>query len=329
MNEQSAKPRVLITAPRLLRDLASVDQLLQRQGWSVVTAVPRQAFAEDELIPLLAGVDACICGGDRFTARVFDAAPSLRAVQKWGTGIDAIDRDAAAERGVSVRNVPDAFTVPVADTTLAFILSLVRNTATLDRMMSLGGWEPIESRTLAECAVGIVGLGNIGQAVARRLRAFGCELFGADPVQPPVQFLDDTGLTLLPTDELLQRCDVVTLHCDLNPTSRHLIDGAALGRMREHAYLINTARGPVVDTSALVAALEGGMIAGGAFDVHEVEPLPSEHPLRSMPNVLLSPHLAQSSPRACSAVHRFVIESISEMLRESAKCSSLDGLEAA
>jgi D-3-phosphoglycerate dehydrogenase len=173
----------------------------------------------------------------------------------------------------------------------------------MDRAMKAGRWEKIPGRALHECCLGVVGVGAIGKSVLRRARAFGMALLGNDIVTIPAEFVSEVGVEMTTLADLLGRADFVSLNCDLNPTSRHLIDRAALEAMRPTAVLINTARGPVVDQAVLVAALQAGRIAGAALDVYEDEPLPAESPLLTMENVLLAPHNANSSPAAWERVH--------------------------
>jgi D-3-phosphoglycerate dehydrogenase len=308
--------RVLITAPRLIIDLERMMARLAATGWDLRIERPSQCFGEDALIPMVGDIDGAICGGDRWSARVFDAAPRLRALCKWGTGVDAIDLDAARRRGIAVRNVPNAFTVPVSDTVICLILNFCRRCHFVATEMSRGGWGRQEGAAAAEMTLGVVGVGNIGSAVLRKARALGMTLLCTDPRPPGQELLDDTGAALVDLDTLLRESDFVSLHCDLNPTSRRLIGARQLRLMKPSSVLINTARGGVVDQQALVEALREGRIAGAALDVFEDEPLPDEHPLRRMGNVMLSPHMANTSDRACFAVHERVIRNMEELLRD-------------
>lgn len=310
-----SRGKLLVTGPRILRDFDMVRPDLERLGFDIVTAKVNQQLSEGELIKLVGDIDATICGGDKWTARAMDAAPKLKVICKWGTGTDAIDFDAAKARGILVRNVPDAFSVPVADTTMCFMLSFARRIPWLDREIKAGRWTPLDGTTLAECTLGVVGMGNIGSTVLRRARAFGMKLLGCDTSPDiPLQLRDDTGVEVVPMDELLKRSDFVSLHCDLNPTSRGLIGERELKLMKRSAVLINTSRGPVVQQAALEKALAEGTIAGAGLDVFEVEPIPASSPLIKMDNVLLTPHLAQSSERAAHRTHRRVVQNVVELL---------------
>ncbi|MGP1273029.1 MAG: phosphoglycerate dehydrogenase [Phycisphaerales bacterium] len=310
--------RLLLTGPRMLRDLDRVRPLLDQHGFDIRPARVTQRLTEDELIPLVGDIDAVICGGDQWTARVMDAAPRLRAICKWGTGVDQIDFDAAEARGILVRNVPDAFSVPVADSVMCFMLCFARRIPWLTSELRAGRWTPLDGTTLAECTLGVVGVGNIGSTVLRRARAFGMTLLATDPNPViPLQLIDDTGVELVSLDELLRRSDFVSLNCDLNSTSRGLMSDPQFAMMKPTAVLINTARGGVVDQPALIRALESGTIAGAGLDVFESEPIPQDSALLRMEQVLLSPHLANSSDRAAHRVHEITIRNVCELLEAS------------
>lgn len=308
---------LLVSGPRILRDIELVRPELARLGFRVIEATVNQRLTEDELIPLLPGVDAALCGGDQWTRRVFESTDTLRVVCKWGTGVDQIDFKAAADHGILVRNVPDAFTVPVSDSVLCFMLCFARKIPWLTTELKAGRWTPMDGTTLAECTLGVVGVGNIGSAVLRKARAFGMRLLATDISDDiPLQLLDDTGVEMVSLDTLLDHSDFVSLNCDLNEGSRHLMSDAQFERMKPSAVLINTARGGVVDQAALIRALETGRIGGAGLDVFETEPIPRDCPLLTMDNVLMSPHLANSSDRAAHRVHGVAIRNVCELLAQ-------------
>ncbi|MCL4824725.1 MAG: hypothetical protein KJZ57_10970, partial [Anaerolineales bacterium] len=241
-------------------------------------------------------------------------APRLKVISKWGTGIDSIDSAAASRLNVTVARTPNAFTTPVADSVLGYMLAFVRRQPWMDSAMKRGEWEKIPGRTLSECTLGVVGVGAIGKAVTRRARAFGMKVLGTDIVDIDHVFISESGIEMTDLSSLLSASDFVSLNCDLNPASRHLINARTLAQMKPTAVLVNTARGPIVDEPALVAALQSGGIAGAALDVFESEPLPHDSPLLKMDNVMLAPHNANSSPAAWERVHWNTIRNLLEGL---------------
>lgn len=309
--------RILISAPYFLPVVEHYRSQLEAEGMELIIADARERLSEQELLPLVPSIHGAICGDDEFTERVLHAAPHLKVISKWGTGIDSIDTNAAARLGIRVFNTPNAFTDCVADSTLGYILNFARQLFRMDGDVRSGKWSKPDAVTLRECTLGVIGVGNIGTAVVRRAVAFGMTVFGYDPVTVPESFRAETGLKLVSMHELLASSDFVTLHCDLNPTSYHLIDDPHLDLMRPTAYVINTSRGPVVNEQALIEALDRGKIAGAALDVFESEPLRSDSPLRRMNNCLLAPHNANSGIAAKKRVHESTIHNLLTGLKQS------------
>jgi len=273
-------------------------------GVELIIPPVRERLEEAELLEYAGQFDGAICGDDRFTARVIERClPRLKVISKWGTGIDSIDRQAAQRLGVQVRNTPNAFTLPVSDSVMGYILAFARQIPWMDRAVKSGIWAKLPGYSLSECTLGVVGVGNIGKAVIRRARAFGMKILGNDIVPIAPDFILENGVEMTSLEDLLERSDFVSLNADLNPTSYHLINAGTLAHMKPTAVLINTARGPLVDEPALIRALEEKRIAGAALDVFEIEPLPEDSPLRRMENVLLAAHNSNSSPAAWERVH--------------------------
>ncbi len=286
--------------------------VLEQAGCEVVVAKVRERLSEGELLGLVVDVDGIICGDDQITLRVLEAAPRLKVISKWGTGIDSIDVEAARARGVAVRNTPNAFSEPVADTALGYMLLFARRLDTMSQDIRAGRWSKPALFALREKTLGIIGLGNCGKAVAGRAAAFGMQIVAHDVVSPSKEFLARCPVRLTTLGEVLG-ADFVTIHANLNPTSYHLINDAALAKMKSTAYLINTARGPIVEEAALVRALSAKRIAGAALDVFEKEPLPEDSPLRRCDNVYFAPHNANSSPEAAERVHE---NTIAQLLKD-------------
>jgi phosphoglycerate dehydrogenase-like enzyme len=194
------------------------------------------------------------------------------------------------------------------------MLTFARRGPWLDREMKNGKWEKIPGKALSECTLGVIGIGAIGKAVTRRARAFGMKVLGTDIIDIDHVFVSESGIHMTTLDALLADADFVSVNCDLNPTSHHIINAGTLAKMKSNAVLINTARGPLVDETALVAALSSGQIAGAALDVFEFEPLPLDSPLMKMDNVMLAPHNSNSSPTAWERIHWNTIKNLVEGL---------------
>jgi D-3-phosphoglycerate dehydrogenase len=288
---------------------------LKSENVDLIPADVNERLSEAELLDVLADMDGIICGDDRITAKVLAAAPRLKVISKWGTGIDSIDAQAAAERGIPVYRTPNAFSEPVADSVLGYMLYFARQPERMNREIRGGKWEKPILTALNECVLGVVGVGDCGKAVVRRAIAFGMRVLGNDIAAMPSDFLEATGIEMVSLDNLLVEADFVSLNTDLNPTSFHLISDPQLALMKPTAYLINASRGPVVDEPALARALQQKQIAGAALDVFEDEPLPAASPLREIDNCLLAPHNANSSPAAWERVHHNTIKNLLDGLR--------------
>ena len=309
------KYTVLISAPYLLPFVERFRPVFEHYNLEILVADVHERLSEEEILQYAGQFDATLCGDDRYTERVIrQCLPRLKVISKWGTGIDSIDKAAAERLGVRVCNTPNAFTLPVSDTVMGYILAFARRQPWMDREMKQGKWEKIPGRSLSECTLGVIGVGNIGKAVMRRARAFGMTLLGNDIVQIAPDFVIENKVEMVDLRELLHRADFVSVNCDLNPSSYHLINRETLSWMQKHAVLINTARGPIVDEPDLVAALQEGWIGGAALDVFENEPLPAESPLLIMNQVMLAPHNSNSSPAAWERVHWNTIRNMLEVL---------------
>lgn len=295
--------RVLITAPYMIRDREAVEPLFEGKALAVDWAEVTERLEEAELKKIIKGYHGIICGDDRITPGVLDEANELEVIVKWGTGIDSIDKEEAGRRGVPVFRTPDAFTEPVADTTMALILAFARGVFTNDRVMKGGGWDKPMGYSLSEKTVGIIGLGSIGTAVAKRLVPFGPEVLANDIVEKGPEMVRELGVRMVAKDAIYERADFITLHCDLNETSFHLLNADAFKKMKKTPYIVNTARGPVIDEAALIEALEEGKVSGVGLDVFEDEPLPGDSPLREMDNAILASHNSNNSPYYWKKVH--------------------------
>lgn len=298
------KYKVLFTAPYMIPVVDRFKPVFDKYNIELVIPVVQERLEEADLLKYAGEFDGTICGDDRYTARVIEAcAPRLQVISKWGTGIDSIDAEACSRYEIKIGRTLNAFTLPVADSVLGYMLAFARCQPWMDREMKSGKWEKIPGKALSECTLGVIGVGNIGKAVVRRAQAFDMKVFGNDIIDVDHDFLAETGLETTTLQSLLANSDFVSIHCDLNPTSYHLINSDTLALMKENAVLINSARGHIVDEKALIEALQAKRLAGAALDVFEFEPLPHDSPLMKMDNVMLAPHNSNSSPAAWERVH--------------------------
>jgi D-3-phosphoglycerate dehydrogenase / 2-oxoglutarate reductase len=264
--------------------------------------VRRSASASaDDIAEAAADASALIVQWAPITGELLDRLPRLRFISRLGIGYDMIDVEAATARGILVANTPAYCLDEVATHTLAMILALGRGLVAYDRAVRAGEWSAVDARPMgfrpAATTVAVIGYGRIGRLVAQRCAALGFHVVVADPLVADVDVLAD-GLEPAPLADALARADVLTLHAPLTEATRHLIDAGALAAMKPGAVLVNTCRGPLVDEEALADALVSGRLGGAAIDVFETEPLPSSSRLRSLDNVLLTPHAAWYSPQA-------------------------------
>lgn len=284
----------------ILLDPAGPDRLARirpflPEGWVLGTAASRDPADQ---IAALEGARYAITGDVAVTAAMM-AVPGLRAVHKWGVGVDNIDLAAAQAHGVRVLRTTGSNAVAVAETTLGLILALGRNLVRGHEGIREGRWRKGElsptSIRLSGKTVGIVGLGHIGQALARLLAGFGCRILYTKrtPLAPEAEAA--LGVQFAPLDTLLAEADVVTLNCELNETTRGLIDAARLARMKPTALLVNVARGGVLVEADLAAAIRDGQLGGAAVDVFGVEPITPDNPLHGLDRVILTPHLGAIS----------------------------------
>jgi glyoxylate reductase len=294
---------------------------LLRERADVWVSPHERPLDEKELLAAAAGVDAVLTLlHDRVDAAFFDAAgKGLRCVANVAVGFDNIDVEEATRRGVVVTNTPGVLTDATADLAMALILAVVRRVPEGDRLVRAGGtwsWDMffMLGASLQGKTLGVVGLGQIGAATARRARGFGMEVVYTQRHRAAAELEAELGgARHVPLEELLAESDVVTLHVPLSPSTHHLIGAARLGLMRPTAYLVNTARGPVVDEAALAATLREGSIAGAGLDVFEHEP--QVHPdLLALDNVVLLPHLGSATIETRTAMGELAARNVLAVL---------------
>jgi D-3-phosphoglycerate dehydrogenase len=285
------RPRVIFTDATIRQE--ALDLLTPTCDVRVLTAYP----SEDELVKACVDAHGILARLGTVTARVIDSAPHLRIIARHGVGIDAVDLAAATRRGIVVTTTGSENAAAVAEYTFALLLALVRKVLVADGDMRKGEWsrEALVGMELEGRTLGIVGLGAIGRRVARQANGFGMRVLAFDP---KIHDAEDTGIILTSFEDLLERSDVITLHTRLTVETARLIDARALARMKRGAYLVNTARGEVIDQQAMIAALSSGSLGGAALDTYDQEPLPADSPLRRLSKVVLSPHVAGQTSAA-------------------------------
>jgi len=309
-----ASRRVLITARAFFSAGAKAAEPLIEGGLEVVRAPRFGPLPEAELILALQGASAVIASSDPYNERVFAAAPDLRIVARTGVGYDSVDIAAATRHGVVVVLTPGRIAETVADFAFGLMLALARRIPEASTLMRHGGWAAeLPGTDLWSKCLGVVGMGAVGTAVARRALGFGMRVLGYDPAVGDA-LIAERGAEPADLDGLLTQADFITLHAALTNESRRLIDAAALARMRPKAILVNTARGGLIDTDALLEALDAGHLAGVALDAFDQEPLPAEHPLRHAPRCLLTPHIAFSTRENSLDMSRRAAIAVAEVL---------------
>lgn len=272
-------------------DLQPEQEVLARGGFKLTA---HQARSEDELIAACAGADAVINQYAQLTARVIHSLDRCRIISRYGIGLNTIDVPAATELGIYVGNVPDGSIEEVSDHAIALLLSVVRGLGKFDRALRAGKWDYTVVKPLYRVrgrTLGLLSFGNIAQKVATKMAAFGVRIIAHDPFADR-QRARELGVELVDLDALCRQSDYLSIHVPLTAETHHMLSTAQLALMKPTAIVVNTARGPVVDERALVAALAEGRLAGAGLDVFEEEPIGRGHPLLTMDNVVLSSHAA-------------------------------------
>ena len=277
---------------------------------------------EDEVVAAGREADALLVQWAPVSRRVIEQLTRCRFISRYGVGVDMIDLDAARDHGIRVANVPDFCVEEVAAHTLGFLLALSRRICHEDRLLRQGVWKGVVEaigpvRRLQGQTLGIVGVGRIGRRFGEMAAPLGMRILGYDVKPAP-----DVGpVTLTDFETVLRESDFLSLHCPLIKETHHLIDAAALAKLKPTAFLINVARGGVVDTAALIAALEQKKLAGAALDVFEHEPLPPDHPLTKMDNVIVTQHIASYSAEAALQLRRDTAQHVVDFFQGSLKTS--------
>jgi D-3-phosphoglycerate dehydrogenase len=302
----------------MLKEPQRFASAIAEKGWEPVFAEVDQYLSAAECLQYAGQFDAWLAGDDEITRPVLEAfLPRLKGIAKWGTGLDSIDLVAARELAIPVLNTPAAFSEAVAEVAVAYMLILTRHLLTIDRAVRQGDWPKPRGLGLFGRQCGIVGFGAIGQGIGRRVKGCGMTILAHDPplaAKGPLTEGPLAGTEFVEIDRLIAESDVVCLACNLTRENRHIVNADRLRAMKKDAILVNVGRGPLVDEAALAEALASGEIAGAGLDVFEVEPLPADSPLRTLPNVVLGSHNANNLDSAVEFVHANTMNNLAKIL---------------
>ncbi len=301
--------RVLVSCPLAWDGVEEMRDLLDEHGIGVdFPEVPGQALSEPDLLGVIGQYDGMLAGDDELSRAVIEAGSRLKVIAKWGVGVDAIDLQAAADRGVAVLNTPGVFGDELADYAMGYLILIARQQHVVDREVRAGHWHKPRGHSLADRTLGIVGLGFAGSALGTRARAMRMNVIGTDPLLEHDRV--PRGVEPVGLEELLSRSDAVSLHLPLIPETESLISKSAVAAMRPGVWLVNTSRGRLIDEEALLAGLDSGQIGAAALDVFREEPLPSDHPLLTYPQVILGSHNGSNTHEAVERTTRRAVENL-------------------
>jgi len=306
--------RVLITCPPMLRAIDRYRPTFAEHQVDIHCPDVVQTLTEEELVVLLPEFDGWIIGDDPATRAVLSAgrAGRLRCAVKWGIGVDNVDREAMAELGINFANTPEVFGSEVADIALGYLIGISRQTFWIDRRIREGDWPKPRGASLAGKTVALIGFGDIGQHAARRLLSLEMRVVAYDPVFRRVPGLEAVQRGTWP--EAIGEADFLVLTCALTSDNRHMISDEVLHHVKKGVGVVNVARGPLIDESALVRALKDGRVGSAALDVFEVEPLPMDSPLRDHQQCILGSHNASNTEDGVARTSRQALHHMLEFL---------------
>lgn len=300
----------LISCTHLQREMHRYHDQFAERGITYDCPDFAQQLTEDELLNIIERYDGVIAGDDELTAKVIARGEKLQVIAKWGIGMDGIAIDAARERGIEVCNTPDLLSEEVADVAIGYAIMLARELHKIDQAVRAGEWYKPRGISLGEKTIGLIGAGGIGRAVLRRAHIMGMELLASDPAPLPDEFVKQTGVEQVALDVLLERADFVVLTCALTPHNRHMLSTEQFACMKPGSYLVNVARGPLIDEPALIESLKDNRFTGVALDVFEEEPLAGDHPLRQFDNCIFGSHNSSNTIDAVLRVNEAAIANL-------------------
>lgn len=306
--------KVLITASHFQSLCADSLDLLKKNGHEVILGdsdIPYFSF--EQLSQWTPDIDAAIIGMDQWNEKVFDIAPKLKVLARFGVGTDNIDLQSAKRHGVKVVNARGINSNAVAELAVALILNALRNIPDLNHKLSGGEWARAVGRELKGKTVGILGFGDIGSKVAKKLSGFEVRLLAYDPY-PNSEKAEKLGVLMTDLDNILSQSDILSIHLPSIPSTYHIVNSGLIAKMKKGAYLINTARGALVDTDALCKAVKAGALRGAALDVYEKEPLPSNDPVLHTDGILCTPHTGAETAETYKAISMMAAQAVIDVL---------------
>lgn len=306
--------RLLVTPTSYGKNDPRLKSDLEELVGEVIYNPTGKPLSSDEVVKLLPGIDGYIAGLDAIDRNALQSADRLQVIARYGVGVDNVDLQAARERGILVTNTPGANSASVAELALGMMLALARQIPTAVAAARLGQFPRLAGVSLQGKTVGILGLGAIGKQLAKRLAGFDCTILAYDPY-PDLDFAGQHGVEMVDMDTVLERADFLSLHLPLLSQTRLLVNDAFLLKMKPGAYLINTARGEVVDEGALLRALQSGRLRGAGLDAFSQEPPDPSHPLLALPQVIATPHLGAQTDGSTNAMGWMALEDCLAVLR--------------
>ena len=310
--------RILVTAPPMIITLEQCQERFAAENLDVVVPEIVQQLSETELCEIVPDFDGVIAGDDPFTAKVLETGRKgrLRVLAKWGIGVDGIDLEAAKSLGIYTSNTPNVFGDEVADVALGYTILMARQLHKMDAAVRQGEWLKIQGNSLRGRVAGIIGVGSIGKAIARRLNTLGMKVLGYDIQAIEPALCQETNLQQVDLDQLFQQADCIVLACNLTPQNYHLLDEKAFSQMKNGVWIINVSRGALVNENALVSALKSGKVEAAALDVFESEPITKEHPLCQFEQVTLGSHNSSNTKEAVLRVNQLAIDNLIRDLKQ-------------
>jgi D-3-phosphoglycerate dehydrogenase / 2-oxoglutarate reductase len=306
--------RVLVTPTSFGKDDPALKATLQKTVGEVIYNPTNRPLAASDLVPFVKDADGYIAGLDQIDASVIGAANRLKVIARYGVGVDRVDVKAATKKGIVVTNTPGANSVAVAELTIALMVALGRELCKADQATRRGQWPRLSGVGLRGKTVGLVGFGAIGREVASRLKGFGVRILVSDPYIKR-EMVEGFGLELVSLDDLLALSDFVSLHASLNPTTAEMVDQSFLRKMKTGSFLVNTARGELIDEPALHHALVQGHLRGAALDCFSKEPPDADNPLLQLPQVMVTPHTGSHTDEAMNTMGWMSLQACMAVLR--------------